>query len=201
MSSVRKVTTQSPESRLYLARADEAAKVLQLDLSGDRLRLKAPASSNPIPHGHHSSAASTAGAPAAGASPTANRLTIVPSVLQKYVNLKILDLSGNKLTSVQHLEKCAQLRSLDLSRNSLRIFPLRLMDNNQLTHLNLSGNFLSKIPRNVSLLAALVSLELSGNRLHNLPDIKHLKSLTHLRHLWIKVASIVVLGQFKADTH
>ena len=106
--------------------------------------------------------------------------------VRRYVNLKILDLSGNKLSSVQHLDKCRRLRSLDLSRNSLRIFPLRLMDNKQLTHLNLSGNFISKIPRNVTLLAALVSLELSGNRLHNLPDIKHLKPLKHLRHLWIK---------------
>ncbi len=154
---------RSPESRLYLAKPDEAAKVSQLDLSGDRI------------HNMGISADASGGGGEASPQRHTGKLTIVPSVLERYVNLRILDLSGNKLTAVQHLERCGRLRSLDLSRNALHIFPLKLMENKQLTHLNLSGNFVSKIPRNVSLLAALVSLELSGNRLHNLPDLKHLK--------------------------
>ena len=177
-SSAMPKVDRSPETRLYLSKPNEAALVVQLDLSGARLERN----SGKTQASGRSKSRRTDDAP----SPVGHRLTNVPSVIEKYVNLKILDLSGNKLQSVHHLDKCPKLRSLDLSRNALRIFPLRLRENRQLTHLNISGNFISKIPRNISLLAGLVSLELSGNRLHNLPDIKHLKPLKHLRHLWIK---------------
>ena len=49
-----------------------------------------------------------------------NQLTEVPKGLEKFTQLKGLNLYGNKLTGVKRLEKLTELTMLDLNRNPIR---------------------------------------------------------------------------------
>ena len=100
-------------------------------------------------------------------------------VIGQLVYLRSLNLSRNRLKlvpeSVGHLSK---LESLDLSANHLTELPNSLGELIQLRSLNLSQNRLSQIPGQVAQLSQLESLNLSANQLTDIP-----RSLVYLDNL------------------
>ena len=112
--------------------------------------------------------------------------------MYKLQHLKMLNLSGNKLTSLpSDIGVLLQLQKLDVSFNMISTFPssfgslksllqLNLSNNNfsildpsflsltQLTHLNLSNNLVVNLPYEVSHLGRLKQLDLSSNSLFEL---------------------------------
>ena len=108
-----------------------------------------------------------------------NQLTEVPNGLEKFTQLKGLNLSGNRLTDVTSLEKLTQLESLLLGNNKLTEVSNGLEKLTQLKELYLSGNQLTDV-KGLEKLTQLKELYLDGNQL---TDVKGLEKLTQLKEL------------------
>ncbi|KAJ3124046.1 hypothetical protein HK098_001422 [Nowakowskiella sp. JEL0407] len=129
-----------------------------------------------------------------------SKLTTFPPEILSLVNLRILNLRDNSLTSVPDLSAFQQLQFLDLSGNKLTTFPETVFDCTELKLLDLCDNSirgtlpdkwskLSSIARgSVSIILLKVFLDLSvsrysfltGNEISGLIPLS-LGSLTHLR--------------------
>ena len=98
--------------------------------------------------------------------------------LEHAINLRRLDLSGNRITDVSLLAGLTHLRVLNLEGNDIRdLSPLAGLKH--LTHLNLKGNAIVDISPLVNL-PALAVLKLEGNDIRNTSDLAALKTRTHL---------------------
>ncbi|MCH2045333.1 MAG: leucine-rich repeat domain-containing protein [Saprospiraceae bacterium] len=131
-----------------------------------------------------------------------NRLTTIPKPLALLPNLKQLNLSGNLIQNTQtSLEQLSQLQELnlannyiqncpvlpsnitkiDLSINTLQVFPSAIFHMHELAELDLAYNQISQIDSNIQSLQKLEVLDLSHNQLQRLPtsfqQLRGLKSL------------------------
>lgn len=112
-----------------------------------------------------------------------NGLTALPGpALSRLTKLKVLDVSGNQLTSVpEQIVALTALTTLNLANNAIESLPV-LDELKNLAHVDLGGNQLKELSflchENLSLLATLV---ISKNRLESLdPNIAKLVSLKKL---------------------
>lgn len=110
-----------------------------------------------------------------------NQLKSLPDIINKFVNLKILDVSHNRLTSLPNVLNICPLTSLIAKHNNLTNESLPkhfLSTKNTLRELNLSGNKLNFFPEQVLQLTSLKYLYLGGNNIINIPkDIWKLNRL------------------------
>jgi len=102
-----------------------------------------------------------------------NRLTTIdsPELSRKMPYIKELYLHHNKITSVKSLATMESLQSLDLSSNMLQHFPTEIFHNPELEEVSVSHNVLKKIsvPRKYKeILMTLKSLDLSHNKISTL---------------------------------
>ena len=93
------------------------------------------------------------------------------AVLRECPSLRVLDLSGNNLTSVGGmLSEVNKLRTVNLSGNYIKemgtVFPLL----SRVERLNLSENLLGELPESVAALHGIVELNLSDNRLSTVDE-------------------------------
>ena len=88
--------------------------------------------------------------------------------IKNMINIKKLDLSINKLTTIQSFHYFTSLTRIDLSRNKLiSISPLCSIQS--LESLSLSVNLLSEIPIEISQLKRLTTFEIDHNQLKTFP--------------------------------
>lgn len=101
-----------------------------------------------------------------------NRIRTVPDSLNRFSNLKILDVSNNRLTSLPDILASCPLTTLSAKHNYLTNESLPkcfTSDNSTLRELNLSGNQLNFFPEQVLELTSLRYLYLGGNNIINIP--------------------------------
>jgi hypothetical protein len=96
--------------------------------------------------------------------------------------VQILDLSGQKLTSIpKFINQFPHLKELYLNDNEIRQLPPELFDCQNLTTLQLNDNLLDIIPNEILNLEDLQNLDLGNNLLEDLPSnifgLSHLVSL------------------------
>ena len=108
---------------------------------------------------------------------------------QAYAHLAVLDLSGNKITQLEHLHMLpTSLHELRLGRNQLKsLSPIGCEALANLRVLDVSGNLVGSIPSSIKHLKVLEELDLSGNALTSLDDTARLKPLANL--ITLKLAS------------
>lgn len=101
-----------------------------------------------------------------------NRITILPSNIQRLSNLHILNISGNKLESLS-FECLKNLVELNASRNKLSGSLLRTaIDLPNLKMVDVANNALTSLMANgTARLSSLQSLNITENRLLELPDV------------------------------
>lgn len=101
-----------------------------------------------------------------------NRIKALPETLNRFTNLKILDVSNNRLTVLPDIFKYCPLTTLTAKHNQLSNDSLpKSFHNatNSLRELNLSGNQLNVFPEQVLQLSSLKYLYLGGNNIVNIP--------------------------------
>ncbi|KAF2761235.1 L domain-like protein [Pseudovirgaria hyperparasitica] len=109
-----------------------------------------------------------------------NQLTELPADMSELVNLHVLNVTSNRLTSLD-MEVLLALPIVQISavKNNLQgVLISGSMENTSLQALNVSGNSLTSLTTDSRLqLSALQTLDLSVNRISSLPDISGCRSL------------------------
>ena len=98
-----------------------------------------------------------------------NSFEQLPSVLQ-YMPLRSINASANRLSDVFVLQKCLHVRVLDLSGNLLKSLDNSLDEENEIRTLNLSSNLLHDMKTVFPLLKNVERLNLSENLLKVIPS-------------------------------
>ena len=97
-------------------------------------------------------------------------LTSVPNALSKLKKLTLLDLSGNKLTSLPPLGKMGNLQTLNIFNNQLTSLPNDIGYLRKLNPiLNLSNNRLTSLPVSIGDLIQLTKIDVSMNNTQTYP--------------------------------
>jgi Leucine-rich repeat (LRR) protein len=107
-----------------------------------------------------------------------SKLTSVPSEIKTFKNLQNLNLSKNKISSIDGDFIFDDLRILDLSKNKLKHFPDVICQNTSIRNLFLGKNDIPKIPECIGNLQNLIVLDIWFNPISDLP-----MSMTKLRNL------------------
>ncbi len=109
-----------------------------------------------------------------------NPLKTMKFVSYFHSSLQHLDLSGNKLSTIEGIEECIHLKTLNLAQNYIR--KIKGMENlSCLMKLDLGGNYITRIPQDMAMwLVALEELDLSGNNISIINDLVQLKRLGNL---------------------
>ena len=109
-----------------------------------------------------------------------NRFEALPKVLSG-MPLRSLNAGGNRLSDISVLKECLELRVLDLSNNNLSSAEGLLSAENELRTLNLSGNFIKEMDDVFPLLSQVERLNLSQNILTAIPaSIASLQTIVEL---------------------
>jgi len=109
-----------------------------------------------------------------------NRFEILPPVLQ-YMQLRSINACSNKLSDVSVLEKCPQVRVLDLSDNMLKSLDHCLAEENELRTLNIASNLCHDMSNVFEFLGNVERLNVSENLMKEIPSsIKGLLSIEEL---------------------
>ena len=97
-------------------------------------------------------------------------------------NTTELRIAGQNVTDISAVQLLPELRSLDLSMNSIsNLYPLIFSDSrDKLTYLNLSGNAISDLTP-LSMLSSIETLDLSYNQISSLQPLMSLTTLKSLR--------------------
>ena len=108
-----------------------------------------------------------------------NRVSVLPDSLGNFINLKVLDISGNGLAYITpRIGDLRQLRSFVAKNNNLEDLPKEFSHLLSLEHLNLSGNRFESFFPQMFELVSLKSLLFGGNRVDVIPqDIQNLQRL------------------------
>uniref|UniRef100_A0AC35TQY8 PDZ domain-containing protein n=1 Tax=Rhabditophanes sp. KR3021 TaxID=114890 RepID=A0AC35TQY8_9BILA len=103
----------------------------------------------------------------------------LPEFLFTLHKLRILGLSGNKLTEISHdISKLTNLEDLNLHENELFAFPTGIFLCRQLRVFDISKNHIIQLPSEITQLTSLTHLNLNDISLATLPaDIGHLYNL------------------------
>lgn len=116
-----------------------------------------------------------------------NLISKLPEEIQRLPNLKVLNLSKNKLGALKNLtwnwiggNLRNNLQVLNLSDNKISVLPNQIGRLKNLTHLILKDNLLVALPHSLAKLKKLQDLDLENNKLESLP--KRILSL-HLKHI------------------
>ncbi|XP_004928289.1 leucine-rich repeat-containing protein 58 [Bombyx mori] len=136
-----------------------------------------------------------------------NRIQSLPNFLNRFCNLKILNVSNNRLTVLPDVFKNCPLttlvakhnqltneslpksfytakntlRELNLSGNQLNLFPEQIFELTHLKYLYLGSNKIVNIPKDIWKLSGLQILSLGGNQIIEVPEnVGHLTSLQAL---------------------
>jgi adenylate cyclase len=114
---------------------------------------------------------------------TSNDARRLPPSLSLASRLTMLDISNNRLQSLDHadLYKLQSLQGLRLSNNGLTRLPRYFGEYRALRSLNLSSNSLNEFPDFLCEVRTLVDLDISFNSISSLPKIGQ---LTCLERLW-----------------
>lgn len=96
--------------------------------------------------------------------------------------LETIDLSGNKLTSLDYLTKLPYLISVVVSNNAIMELPDLHTKLGNLVHLDLSRNKMQSLV-GLTCLYSLVSLDVSCNAIHNVIEVRHVAKLPCLEDL------------------
>lgn len=118
-----------------------------------------------------------------------NQIKELPDSVNRFCNLKILDVSNNRLTILPDLLKNCPLTSLIAKHNRLTNESLPksfFSPRNTLRELNLSGNQLNYFPEQVLDLNSLKYLYLGGNNIVNIP-----KDIWKLNRLVKELVSVI----------
>eukprot|EP01102_Stenamoeba_stenopodia_P020794 TRINITY_DN8237_c0_g1_i1.p1 TRINITY_DN8237_c0_g1~~TRINITY_DN8237_c0_g1_i1.p1 ORF type:complete len:970 (-),score=239.15 TRINITY_DN8237_c0_g1_i1:45-2954(-) len=108
------------------------------------------------------------------------QISKVPDDLVKHLNLKVLNLSTNRLTSIPTFA-FSSLTTLLMDHNQLTEFPSKSFSHMpKLVLLDLSHNALESVPKDIGTLSCLKSLRLDNNQISSLPDLGKMKSLERL---------------------
>ena len=105
-----------------------------------------------------------------------NSLSSIPLALFQIPELRVLDVSSNKLTELPvgsdpvNSWKCPELRILDLCSNELFTLPLELWKLSKLKRLYMQNNSLTKIASTVQQLHSLEEIDISRNKLIEVPE-------------------------------
>jgi adenylate cyclase len=115
---------------------------------------------------------------------TGNEAWRLPTSLTYASRLTVLDISNNRLESLQNaeLDRLTSLVSLRLANNLLTELPPYVQKFRNLRSLNLSSNNLKAFPELITNLRSLVDLDISFNKLTALPKIGNLITL---ERLWV----------------
>jgi adenylate cyclase len=115
---------------------------------------------------------------------TGNEAWRLPTSLTWASRLTVLDISNNRLESLQkaELDRLTSLVSLRVANNLLTELPPYVQKFRHLRSLNLSSNNLKAFPELITSLRSLVDLDISFNKLTALPKIGN---LTTLERLWV----------------
>ena len=115
---------------------------------------------------------------------TGNEAWRLPASLSYASRLTVLDISNNRLGSLQgaELDRLHGLVSIKLANNKLSELPLYFNKFRQLRSLNMSSNNFTTFPEHLTSLKSLVDLDISFNQLSSLPKIGQLNSL---ERLWV----------------
>ncbi len=116
------------------------------------------------------------------------KLESVPPELERFKNLKILNLQKNKLTEIpDFITEFKQLKTLNLEKNLLEYFPIQVCRMKHITHLILSRNYFENVPECIGELTSLVYLDLYDTPIRILPQsLENLKNLKEIDFSGIK---------------
>eukprot|EP01116_Phalansterium_solitarium_P021366 TRINITY_DN6615_c0_g2_i1.p1 TRINITY_DN6615_c0_g2~~TRINITY_DN6615_c0_g2_i1.p1 ORF type:complete len:1071 (-),score=310.82 TRINITY_DN6615_c0_g2_i1:67-3279(-) len=112
-----------------------------------------------------------------------NKFESVPDACMLLSRLQKLDISSNRLTTLQVNYLSSTLRTLDASANLLAAVPPKISALSALQELDLSSNLLSTLPSELAELVLLESLNLANNQLRNVSAFAPLSNMTRLRVL------------------
>lgn len=99
------------------------------------------------------------------------KMTEVPLEIQRFVNLKQLDLSGNYLQSIpKHIFKLKKLETVDVSRNAITAKQFLTKRNKSITIINLQENAFRTLPKKLKKLKSLDYLIAGKNSLDQLSN-------------------------------
>jgi Leucine-rich repeat (LRR) protein/GNAT superfamily N-acetyltransferase len=108
-----------------------------------------------------------------------------------HLPLRSINASGNNISDVLPLSKCAELRVLDLSANSIKEIDSSFRVDNELRTINLSSNFLKDIQTFLPSLRNVERLNLNNNLLESVPGaIGSLNSLEEVEFIDNRIESI-----------
>uniref|UniRef100_A0A3P9HE48 Nischarin n=1 Tax=Oryzias latipes TaxID=8090 RepID=A0A3P9HE48_ORYLA len=111
-----------------------------------------------------------------------NCISTIDSSVRVIPKVEFLDLSYNKLSSVENLQHLYNLVHVDLSFNNLRVLEAAHTRLGNIKTLNLAGNQLECLS-GLSKLYSLVNLDLSHNQLAQLEEIRNISHLPCLEKL------------------
>ncbi|ODV94800.1 hypothetical protein PACTADRAFT_20400, partial [Pachysolen tannophilus NRRL Y-2460] len=105
-----------------------------------------------------------------------NRINHISKHINEFPNLKILDLSFNKIKHIKNLKNLENLENLYLVQNKIETIE-NLEKLIKLTSLELGGNKIKKISENLNYLTNLQELWLGKNRIYELENLDNLRNL------------------------
>lgn len=108
-----------------------------------------------------------------------NEISLLPESLHVLPNLRVLNISRNRLVETPAWPFDSGVEVLNLSNNSLEVLP-PVATNSRVRRLILSENNLREVPDSVFALHLLESLNLRGNAITSLPPAPASASLRHL---------------------
>lgn len=111
-----------------------------------------------------------------------NRINHISSQLNKFVNMKNLDLSFNKIKNIKNIENLVELENLYFVQNKIKEIK-NLETLRKLKNLELGGNKIEEISETMNSLGSLEQLWLGKNRI---PRFQNLGNLVNLRVLSIQ---------------
>ncbi len=112
--------------------------------------------------------------------------------------LKVLKLSSNKISKLSpDIGKLKSLRVLDLSYNNIQELPEEICELTELRELNLTGNMLPQLPRSFAKLKKLQKLNLNGNPIGEVPIEISNQGLSGVLNYYLNLGESVRLNEAK----
>lgn len=117
-----------------------------------------------------------------------NDIKALEAPLSKLRYLEKLDLSGNRIATIDQDIVLPYLASIKLERNYLHEFPVFLLKAKKLSHLNVYGNQLKTIPESLNTFSKLNYLNIGDNPISNISEAISLRKLNTLILDWIDLS-------------